>query len=358
MKVVTIVGARPPCVKAAPLSHALRTLPGVREVLVHTGQHYDDAMSAVFFRELALPPPDRNLGIGSGGHGAQTGAMLAALEAVLLEEAPAGVVVYGDTNSTLAGALAAAKLHLPVAHVEAGLRSYNRAMPEEINRVVADRLAALLFCPSPVSQANLAREGLTAGVHVVGDVMYDAVMQAAARAEATLEADLLAGLGVRPRGYLLATVHRAGNTDDPARLGAIVAALNSLTEPVLFPVHPRTAKALAALPAPLAAHVRSIPPVGYLEMIALERNARLILTDSGGVQKEAYWLAVPCLTLREETEWVETVEQGWNCLVGADPAAIRAAVSGFRPAGTPPPLFGDGHAAARIAAILAAEWGA
>jgi UDP-N-acetylglucosamine 2-epimerase len=353
VKIVTVVGARPQFVKAAPLSRALRAVPGVREILVHTGQHYDEAMSAVFFRELDLPPPDYNLGIGSGTHAAQTGAMLPALEAVIQAEQPTGLLIYGDTNSTLAGALVAAKLGLPVAHVEAGLRSYNRAMPEEINRVVADALSALLFCPTPVAAANLAREGITAGVHVVGDVMYDAVLQAAARADA---GPLLAAQGLVPKGYLLATVHRAGNTDDPARLGAIVQALNALAEPVIFPVHPRTAKALAALGRPLADHIHPIPPVGYGEMIALERDARLILTDSGGVQKEAFWLAVPCVTLREETEWVETVEQGWNRLVGTDPAAIAAAVAGFHPTGTPPPLFGDGHAAERIAGILAAVW--
>jgi len=354
MKLVTVVGARPQFIKAAPVGRALRALPGVREVLVHTGQHYDDTMSAVFFRELDLPPPDYHLGIGSGSHAAQTGAMLPALEVVLLAEQPAGVIIYGDTNSTLAAALVAAKLGLPVAHVEAGLRSYNRTMPEEINRVVADSLAALLFCPSPISVANLAREGITAGVAVVGDVMYDAVLAAAARSAGR---DTLLRLGLQPGGYLLATVHRAGNTDDPARLGAIVAALNALTEPVVFPVHPRTAKALAALGHPLAAHIQPIAPQGYLDMIALERGARLILTDSGGVQKEAYWLAVPCVTLREETEWVETVAHGWNRLVGTDPAAIQTAVATFHPTGTPPPVFGDGHAAEQIAAVLAEAWG-
>ena len=354
MKLVTVVGARPQFIKAAPVGRALRALPGVQEVLVHTGQHYDDAMSAVFFRELDLPPPDYHLGIGSGSHAAQTGAMLPALEVVLLAEQPAGVIIYGDTNSTLAAALVAAKLGLPVAHVEAGLRSYNRTMPEEINRVVADSLAALLFCPSPISAANLAREGITAGVAVVGDVMYDAVLAAAARSAGR---DTLLRLGLQPGGYLLATVHRAGNTDDPARLGAIVAALNALTEPVVFPVHPRTAKALAALGHPLAAHIQPIAPQGYLDMIALERGARLILTDSGGVQKEAYWLAVPCVTLREETEWVETVAHGWNRLVGTDPAAIQTAVATFHPTGTPPPVFGDGHAAEQIAAVLAEAWG-
>ncbi|HUS15047.1 MAG TPA: UDP-N-acetylglucosamine 2-epimerase (non-hydrolyzing) [Chloroflexia bacterium] len=357
MKIVTVVGARPQFIKAAPLSRSLRAVAGVREVLVHTGQHYDATMSDIFFQELDLPAPDYHLGVGSGSHASQTAAMLTGIEAVLEAEQPAGVLIYGDTNSTLAAALAAAKLHLRVAHVEAGLRSYNRAMPEEINRVVADALAALLFCPSAVSAANLAREGITAGVHVVGDVMYDAVLHAADRAQSTIAAGLLRELGVAPRGYILATVHRAANTDDPAPLNAIVTALNALAEPVIFPVHPRTAKALAALPITLAAHVQTIAPVGYLAMVALESQARLILTDSGGVQKEAYWLAVPCVTLREETEWVETVAAGWNRVVGTDPVRIAAAVADSYPAGPPPPLYGDGHAAEQIAAIVTAAWG-
>lgn len=355
MKIVTVVGARPQFIKASPTSRALRALPGVHELLVHTGQHYDDAMSSIFFRELDLPPPDINLGVGSGTHAAQTAAILTALEPLLIGERPAGVVIYGDTNSTLAGVLAAAKLNIPVAHVEAGLRSYKRRMPEEVNRIVADGLSSLLFCSSRVGAANLALEGITAGVHVVGDVMYDAVLGAAARS-ASVEAALLAALGVVPGGYLLATVHRAANTDDPARLAEIVAALNSLGEPVVFPVHPRTEKALADLPASLAARVQAVPPVGYLEMVALERNARKILTDSGGVQKEAYWLAVPCVTLREETEWVETLAGGWNRLVGTDPAMIRDAAAAPRPPGSPPPLYGDGHSAERIAAVIAAAW--
>ena len=355
MRLVSIVGARPQFIKAAPLSRALRRNPHTQELLVHTGQHYDDAMSAVFFRELDLPPPDINLGVGSGSHATQTAAMLTGIEAVLADVRPDGVIVYGDTNSTLAGALAAAKLDYPVAHVEAGLRSYNRAMPEEINRVVADHLAALCFCPTETAAANLAREGITAGVHVVGDVMYDALrynLALAAREE-----------GIRSRsdlpeaGYLLVTVHRAGTTDDPARLAQLVAALNALDAPVIFPVHPRTRAALAATGLTLAPQIRAIDPIGALDMLRLEQQAWLILTDSGGVQKEAYWLGVPCLTLRDETEWVETVAQGWNCLVGTDPARIAAAVATFRPTGASPPLFGDGHAAENIATILEQTWG-
>jgi UDP-N-acetylglucosamine 2-epimerase len=354
MKIVTVVGARPQFIKAAPLSRALRRNPATHEFLLHTGQHYDDAMSAVFFRELDLPQPDLNLGVGSGSHAAQTAQMLQGIEAVLIQERPDSLLIYGDTNSTLAGALAAAKLHIPVAHVEAGLRSYDRTMPEEINRVVADQLATLLFCPTEGARANLAAEGITAGVHVVGDVMYDSL-----QANLVLAAQRPAPAAVRDlpnRGYLLVTVHRAANTDDPAQLRAIVTALNALDEPVIFPVHPRTRAALAA-GLPLRPHVRAIDPVGPLDMLRLEQGARLILTDSGGVQKEAYWLAVPCLTLRDETEWVETVAHGWNVLVGTDPARIIAAVATFAPPGTPPPLYGTGHAAEAIAAILEERWG-
>jgi UDP-N-acetylglucosamine 2-epimerase len=354
MKIVTVVGARPQFIKAAPLSRALRRNPATHEFLLHTGHHYDDARSAVFIRELDLPQPDLNLGVGSGSHAAQTAQMLQGIEAVLIQERPDSLLIYGDTNSTLAGALAAAKLHIPVAHVEAGLRSYDRTMPEEINRVVADQLATLLFGPTEGARANLAAEGITAGVHVVGDVMYDSL-----QANLVLAAQRPAPAAVRDlpnRGYLLVTVHRAANTDDPAQLRAIVTALNALDEPVIFPVHPRTRAALAA-GLPLRPHVRAIDPVGPLDMLRLEQGARLILTDSGGVQKEAYWLAVPCLTLRDETEWVETVAHGWNVLVGTDPARIIATVATFAPPGTPPPLYGTGHAAEAIAAILEERWG-
>ena len=355
MKIVTVVGARPQFIKAAPLSRALRRNPATQEFLLHTGQHYDDAMSAVFFRELDLPQPDLNLGVGSGSHATQTAQMLQGIEAVLIQERPDGLLIYGDTNSTLAGALAAAKLHIPVGHVEAGLRSYDRTMPEEINRVVADQLATLLFCPTEGARANLAAEGVTTGVQVVGDVMYDAL-----RANLALAAQRPAPPAVRDlpdKGYLLVTVHRAANTDDPARLRAIVTALNALDELVIFPVHPRTRAVLATAGLALRPHVRAIDPVGPLDMLRLEQGARLILTDSGGVQKEAYWLAVPCLTLRDETEWVETVAQGWNVLVGTDPARIAAAVATFAPPGSPPPLYGTGHAAEAIARILEEYWG-
>ncbi len=353
MKIVSIVGARPQFIKAAVVSRVLRERH--LEVLLHTGQHYDDEMSGVFFRELGLPRPDINLGVGSGSHARQTGEMLIGIERVLLQERPAGVLVYGDTNSTLAGALAAAKLNLPVAHVEAGLRSFNRAMPEEINRIVADRLSALLFCPTRTAVENLAREGITAGVHQVGDVMYDALLHTLPIAERT--SSILEALGLTPGTYLLTTIHRAGNTDEPANLSAILAALGATGEPILFPVHPRTRQALTRWNISPAQNVRLIEPVGYLDMLVLEKNARLILTDSGGVQKEAYWLGIPCLTLREETEWVETVEAGWNVLVGTSVERLVAAVHSFHPPGEQPALFGHGQAGQEIIRLLEEAWG-
>lgn len=354
MKVVSIVGARPQFVKAAVVSKVLRA-GGDREVLVHTGQHYDSNMSEVFFEELSLPEPDVNLEIGSGSHGAQTGAMLQRLEDVLLAESPDWALIYGDTNSTLAGAVAAAKLRIPVAHVEAGLRSFNRAMPEEINRVVADHVSNLLLCPSQTAVDNLAAEGVTRGVHLVGDVMYDAVLQFAQLADR--RSTVLGELGLEPQRYLLATVHRAENTDDPARLLAILKAFARLRERIVFPIHPRTRRALgldaegrsltregSSLVA-VAENVLMIEPVGYLDMLMLEKNARVILTDSGGIQKEAYWLEVPCVTLRDETEWVETVSAGWNVLAGADPErivnAVERACGGNRDGAR---LYGDGRA--------------
>ncbi len=346
MKVVTVVGARPQFIKAAPVSRRLRR--EHHEVLVHTGQHYDYLMSEVFFQELGIAVPDYNLEVGSAGHGRQTGEMLARLEDVLLQERPERVLVYGDTNSTLAGALAAAKLHLPVAHVEAGLRSFNRAMPEEINRLLADHVSDLLFCPTATAVQNLAREGITAGVHQVGDVMYDAVLHGLAVATRRVHERL----DLAPQGYLLVTIHRPGNTDDPAVLSRIVAALNATGETVVFPAHPRTEKALRAAGIVPAANVRLVQPLSYLDMLSLERDARLILTDSGGVQKEAYWLGVPCVTLRHETEWVETVEAGWNILVGSDPTRILEAVRHFGPTGARPSLFGDGHASKYIVELL------
>jgi UDP-GlcNAc3NAcA epimerase len=344
MRILSVVGNRPQFIKSAPLSLALRNK--VEEVVLHTGQHYDPELSQVFFDELGLEPPKHRLDAGSGSHAEQTARMLPGIEAAILQEKPDGVLVYGDTNSTLAGALAAAKVGVPVAHVEAGLRSFDRTMPEELNRMLVDRLSSLLFAPSDRAVANLEAEGLTTGVHQVGDVMLDANLKLAPIARERSTA--LAEAGVAPGEYLLLTLHREANVQAPV-LGRIVEALNAIEEPVVFPVHPRTAQAIAEQGLVLGGHVRARPPAGYLDFAALASQARLILTDSGGVQKEAYWYEVPCITLRENTEWVETVELGWNRLVGSDPNAILAAVAEAGPGPEHPPLYGDGRAASLIA---------
>jgi UDP-GlcNAc3NAcA epimerase len=350
MRIASIVGARPQFVKAAALSRELRKRH--EEILVHTGQHYDYAMSGVFFDGLDIPRPDFNLGVGSGRHGAQTGAMLKAIEEVLISTRPDRVLVYGDTNSTLAGALAASKLHIPVVHVEAGLRSYNRRMPEELNRVLTDQLSDLLLCPSRTAMNNLAAEGITKGVHVVGDVMLDVLNWAKERAKAGPNR-MLSQLQLKQGQYLVATVHRSENTDDRARLSAILKALNTLEEPVIFPVHPRTRKVIDSDgQCQLRPHVRLIEPLGYFDMVALSHSARMILTDSGGLQKEAYWLGVPCITLRDETEWVETVEAGWNTLAGSDTEKIVQVVRSQAAPGSRPPLYGEGKVAERCVAAL------
>jgi UDP-N-acetylglucosamine 2-epimerase len=349
VKIVSIIGARPQFIKAAAVSRVLRQRH--REILVHTGQHYDYEMSGIFFEGLDLPEPDTNLGVGSGSHGAQTGCMLKGVEDLLLAERPDYLLIYGDTNSTLAGALAASKLDVPVAHVEAGLRSFNRRMPEEINRVLADHVSDVLLCPSGTAVRNLAAEGITRNVHLVGDVMLD-VMNWAKECLARNPPEILERLGMQRQRYLLATVHRSENTDDPARLSEILRAFNSLEEPVVFPVHPRTRKVIASAGFQIEPHVRLIDPVGYLDMVALVSSARLVLTDSGGVQKEAYWLGIPCLTMRNETEWVETVEAGWNVLVGSDAEKIIQTVRNFAPHGFHPDLYGDGFAAARCVDLL------
>lgn len=355
MKIVTVIGARPQFIKAAPVSRAL-SAGGIEEVLVHTGQHYDEAMSEVFFREMGIPEPRHRLGIGGLQHGAMTGRMLEAIEGVLLQEKPDRLLVYGDTNSTLAGALAAAKLHIRVAHVEAGLRSFNMAMPEEVNRRLTDHVCELLFAPTDAAMANLGREGITAGVHRTGDVMYDAaqLFMDVARERS----DILKRLALPPGGYVLATVHRAENTDDAARLGNILAALGTLSAelPVLMPLHPRTRRQIALSGILVSPALRIVEPVGFLDMLILEKHARAIATDSGGVQKEAYFYGVPCVTLRHETEWVELVQSGANRLAPPDSAqgvlsALREALGRDRP--TPAPgLYGDGRAAVRIAGIL------
>ena len=359
MRVATIVGARPQFIKAAAVSRQLRAAPDCTEVLIHTGQHFDPEMSEIFFEELMIPQPDYHLGIGPGLHGAQTGRMLAAIEATLLEVRPGLVLVYGDTNSTLAGALAAAKLHLPVAHVEAGLRSFNRRMPEEINRVVTDHLSEWLFAPTEVAVGNLVREGIERRrIHEVGDVMYDVALHYADAAHG--RGAILDRLGLSPGIYVLATIHRAENTDDLTRLGAILEGLASVAAeyPVVLPLHPRTRSRLASdALARLPEACRVIEPVGYLDMVVLEMNARLIATDSGGVQKEAFFYRVPCVTLRTETEWTELVDLGWNLVVPPESAAavaagLRAGLA--RPAGRDALPFGDGAAAQRILRVIAA----
>jgi UDP-N-acetylglucosamine 2-epimerase len=350
MKVLTVVGARPQFIKAAPVSRVLRK--HHEEFLLHTGQHYDDAMSDLFFRQLGLPATDRNLDVGSGPHGAQTGAMLSGIEAVAMEYRPDWLLVYGDTNSTLAGALAAAKLHVPVAHVEAGLRSFDRRMPEEVNRVVADHLSTLLLCPTQSAATNLNREGVTNGVLMVGDVMFDAFQQNldVARRDITILTDL----HLEPRGFQLLTVHRAENVDEIANLKAILGGVAAAGQTTVFPIHPRTRAALKGSSVKPGANIKLIEPVGYLEMLILEEAAEAVVTDSGGVQKEAYFAARPCITLRDRTEWIETVDAGWNVLVGTNPDAIAEAMRNFRPAGERPQLFGDGHAAERVVAALGA----
>jgi UDP-GlcNAc3NAcA epimerase len=362
MKIVTVLGARPQFVKAAAVSRAVRKHRGARderldEVIVHTGQHFDDNMSQVFFDQLDIPRPAHNLGIGGLGHGAMTGRMLEQLEVLLQAERPDCVLVYGDTNSTLAGALAAVKLHIPVAHVEAGLRSFNMAMPEEVNRIVVDRVSTTLFCPTGTAVENLRAEGVTRGVHDVGDVMYDVALFYADRARA--ESDVLARLDLRRREFALVTWHRAENTDDPVRLRGVVSALEAIAGRirVVLPLHPRTRNCLReqGLLERLA-RITITEPLAYLDMVALEQSARLVLTDSGGVQKEAFFYEVPCITMRDETEWTETVTLGANRLTGASHERIVAAVeeaiqSGFPSTSERP--YGDGNAAGRIVDVLA-----
>lgn len=348
MKILSVIGARPQFIKAAPVCKVLRQ-DGHKEYLVHTGQHYDAHMSQIFFDELGIPEPDTNLAIGSGSHGKQTGQMLIALEDVYLKQKPDLVLVYGDTNSTLAGALAAVKLQVPVAHVEAGLRSFNRQMPEEHNRVLTDHSAEILFCPTQTAVDHLRNEGITRNVHLVGDTMVDAVLQFGSLAQQ--KSKILHSLKINAKEYILATAHRPYNTDDPDCLHNILNAFETIGETIIFPVHPRTRKKIAELELSmdLFERVRMIDPVGYLDMLMLERNARLILTDSGGIQKEAYFFQVPCVTMRPETEWVETVEAGWNVLVGAHSQRIvEIALTHVWPEEPPPPLFGDGRASERI----------
>jgi len=344
--VLTVVGNRPQFVKAAAVSRRLRAVG--EEVLVHTGQHYDDELSRVFFDELGLPRPEHHLALGGGTNTAQTARMLDALEPLLRDEAPDAVLVYGDTNSTLAGAVAGAQARRPVAHVEAGMRSFDRAMPEELNRVLTDHASDLLLCSSEAAAGHLRAERVAGTVRVVGDVMVDVAQAIAPRAPSAA----LAALGVAPGEYLLATAHRAGTVDDPERLARLVALLRALPGPVVLPLHPRTrARLEAAGRLDALAALRLTPPLGYLEFTALLRGARAVVTDSGGVQKEAYLAGVPCVTLRDRTEWTETVETGWNALVDLDAEAALDALARPRPAKRPP-LYGDGRAGERVVAAL------
>jgi UDP-N-acetylglucosamine 2-epimerase (non-hydrolysing)/UDP-GlcNAc3NAcA epimerase len=351
VRVLTVIGNRPQFVKAAAVSGPLREV--ATEVMVHTGQHHDDDMSRIFFDELGLPRPEHRLELGGGTNTAQTARMLSALEGLLAAESPDLVLVYGDTNSTLAGALAAAQAQVPIAHVEAGMRSFDRRMPEELNRVLTDHAATLLLCSSEVAAENLRAERVHGEVVVVGDVMVDVAQLIAPRARA--RTDVLDGLGVASGGYALITAHRAGNVDVPARLQRLVELLLALPLDAVLPLHPRTRARLAAAgrleELQAAPHLRLAPPLGYLDFTTLLLHASAVLTDSGGVQKEAYLAGVPCVTLRDTTEWVETVQAGWNVLVDLDAAAALAALERPQPADRPP-LYGDGHAGARVVEAL------
>lgn len=340
-KVVTVVGARPQFVKAAAVSRAFKDFPGLTEVMIHTGQHFDANMSDVFFQELGIPHPQHALDVHGGGHGQMTGRMLEGIEKVLLDEKPDWLLVYGDTNSTIAGALAAAKLHIPVAHVEAGLRSFNRRMPEEVNRVLTDHISAALFCPTALAVSNLRQEGITANVHHVGDVMYDATLDAIDRAKTT--STLLSTLGLAPDSYILATIHRAENTDTAENLAAVLDYLRQEagSRKIILPLHPRTRGAAQRFGVSLDG-LTIIDPVGYLDMAQLLGHCALVMTDSGGVQKEAYFHRKPCITLRDETEWVETVESGWNRLWKGPAVSRRSEIS----------EYGTGRSAYEILTIL------
>lgn len=347
VRIVTVVGARPQFIKAAAVSRAIRSRSGVQEILVHTGQHFDQNMSDIFFDELGIDRPAHSLGIGGGKHGEMTGRMLAAIETVLLSEKPDAVLVYGDTNSTLAGALAAAKLHIPIAHVEAGLRSFNRAMPEEINRVLTDHLSDLLLCPTRQAVTNLTAEGITSGVVAVGDVMHDATLYA--REQALTHSTILSRLGLEDREFALCTLHRAENTDDLEQFRRVMAFVEaqSDTQLVVFPIHPRTRGVYERLGVK-SDRIMTIDPVGYFDLNQLLAGCSLVLTDSGGLQKEAYFHRKPCITLRDETEWVETIEAGWNRLWQEDNwKSPRSDISDY----------GDGDAAGKVVDLLVEHYG-
>lgn len=349
MKILNVVGARPQFVKMALIAEEARSFKNLDFVTVHTGQHYDKNMSGDFFSKLNIPKPKYNLGIGSATHTEQISSMISGLGDIIAKERPDMVFVYGDTNSTLAGALAAKKSGVKLAHVEAGLRSFNRSMPEEINRIITDHISDILFCPTDAAIKNLHREGIFKGVFRVDDVMFDMLERYSRIAKN--DSKILSKLGLKRGGFYLATIHRSYNTDDPRRLKEIISALGSIDKKVIFPVHPRTKRAIAINDIRLGKNISAIPPVSYIDMINLEMNASAILTDSGGVQKEAFFLKVPCVTLREETEWVETVKSGWNILAGVDGRKIRRALSRLTGRRKPPAAYKSGSSAKNMLKI-------
>jgi UDP-N-acetylglucosamine 2-epimerase len=355
MKIMTIVGARPEFIQTAPVSHAIRRRH--TEILVHTGQHYDGNMSDVFFRDLDLPEPELNLGVGSGSHAEQTGQMMIRMEEAMLREKPDWVLVFGDTNSTIAGALTAAKLHIPIAHIEAGLRSYDRTMPEEVNRVLTDHLSNMLFAPTQVAVDNLAREGITSGVRLVGDVRVDVLRSIGDKAREQRSRLLSETQLSDGEPFALATIHRASNTDDRERLHAIVEVMSTLDIPVVLPVHPRLRKMMGEFGFQFSGNVRAIDPLGFLDMVALLDACQIVITDSGGLQKEAYMLRRPCVTVRDTTEWVETVNAGWNRLCEPNPAEFKAAVAQARsrPPYEHPDFYGAPGVSERICDSLEEE---
>lgn len=349
-KIISIIGARPQFIKAAPLSKELRKY--FKEVLIHTGQHFDYKMSDIFFKGLDLPEPDYNLGINSLSHGKMTGAMLGEIEDILIRENPEAVIIYGDTNSTLAGSLAAVKLQIPIAHIEAGLRSYNRKMPEEINRVLSDQISKWLFVPSLVAKNNLEREGVREGIYIVGDIMYDAVLHNINKALSY--SNILLNLNLEKNNYLVATIHRQENTDDETRLKKIIEIFSLVDKKIIIPLHPRTKKKIEDFHLNFSDNVIVIDPLGYLDMLNIMQNAYVIITDSGGIQKEAYYLNAPCITLRDESEWVETVDVGWNFIVGVNQDKFISAYSSCTAVREQkhPELYGDGKTAEKIVDIL------
>ncbi len=352
MNVAIIIGVRPNFIKIAPLIEEMKHHRGIKATVIHTGQHYDVQMSEIFFKELRIPKPDYNLGVGSESHAMQTAKIMERLEPVLLRLRADWLLVMGDVNSTLAGALVASKIGLPIGHIEAGMRSFNKRMPEEINRIVTDHLSSLLFCPTKTSVANLRKEGITKGVYYTGDIMCDAFLRNIALGKE--KSNILKKLQVKPKEYFLLTVHRAQNTEGIKQIKSILQALKGVSERIIFPVHPRTKKQMSRLSlfTSRMPHLMLIDPLSYLDMLFLEANAKKILTDSGGVQKEAYWAGIPCITLREETEWVESLRGGWNCLVGNDPQRILEAIQNPFPKTRRKNYFGNGKTAQKIIKLL------